>query len=460
MIAKSHYSRSLFVFRRDLRVEDNTALNAALSSSDEVLTAFIFDPAQCEPHPYRSDNGLCFLIESLESLSEQLVQRNGKLWIFAGPADKVVSELITNHKFEALFINKDYTPFSRARDQKLHALVTSQNRAFHSFSDALLTEPTKFSKPDGAPYTVFTPFYKRALQQTPTPPAPCTTGTFVTELPAAPATVFPRDFWPATSALKRVHVGGHAALHKLFERLPTLTSYSTSRDIPSLQGTSQLSPHHKFGTCSVRQSYALLAQTFGREHALIRELYWRDFFTHIAWHFPYVFSGAFKRQYDALPWSEDTTLFAAWCNAETGFPIVDAGIRELTQTGFMHNRVRMIVASFLVKDLHWSWRHGEQFFARHLTDYDPAVNNGSWQWAASTGCDAQPYFRIFNPVTQGEKFDPKGDYVLKYVPELKGVPHKYLHKPWEIGLEGYPEPLTDLGDSRKEALARFKALRS
>jgi deoxyribodipyrimidine photo-lyase len=207
-----------------------------------------------------------------------------------------------------------------------------------------------------------------------------------------------------------------------------------------------MAPHNKFGTISVREVYHSIADKLGAEHSLIREVYWRDFFTHIAWHFPHVFGHAFHRVYDKLEWNESQEDFDQWCSGNTGFPIVDAGMRELVSTGFMHNRVRMIAASFLVKDLHISWQKGEEFFARHLTDFDPCVNNGSWQWSASTGCDAQPYFRIFNPWLQQKRFDPECEYIKRWIPELSGLSPKRIHSIYEEDLfrpAGYPAPMLD-----------------
>ena len=222
-----------------------------------------------------------------------------------------------------------------------------------------------------------------------------------------------------------------------------MKNYEQERDFPAIKGTSGLSAHHKFGTLSVREVFQRVKENLGLSHSLIRELFWRDFFTHIGFYFPRVFSGCFYQEYDAIQWENNQKKFKAWCQAETGFPLVDAGMRELLSTGFMHNRVRMVVASFLTKDLHIDWRWGEKYFAQHLVDYDPAVNNGNWQWAASTGCDAQPYFRIFNPWRQQERFDSDCKYIKKWLPELKNIPAKKIHRRTEVSesLCGYPAPI-------------------
>jgi deoxyribodipyrimidine photo-lyase len=234
--------------------------------------------------------------------------------------------------------------------------------------------------------------------------------------------------WPSDCAKLRISHGGRSGGIAILKTIDRFKDYEQQRDIPGLSATTFLAPHNKFGTLSIREVYHTIKERFGSEHTLIRELYWRDFFTHIAWHFPHVFGHAFYRHYDAIKWENDNELFSAWCSGRTGFPIVDAGMRELVATGFMHNRVRMIVSSFLVKDLLISWQWGERFFAQHLTDYDPSVNNGNWQWAASTGCDAQPYFRIFNPWLQQKRFDPQCAYIKRWIPELSQYSAAEIHK--------------------------------
>lgn len=453
------YKRSLHIFRRDLRLHDNTALNAALSSSQEVVTCFIFNDAQVGAHKHRSANGLAFMIESLEELAEEIKERGGKLLFCHGDHANVVKELISKLSIEAVFFNKDYTPFSRKRDEGIASVCREHNVPCEQFSDALLCEPSAFGKDDGKPYTVYTPFFKRASKETVPQPAKLTRGSFIAPR-AGIEQVDPRSFWPEESAPKRISIGGRSNALAILKTIGSYTKYEDERNLPAMKGTTLLAPHNKFGTVSVREVYHAIADALGVSHTLIRELYWRDFFTHIAWHFPHVFGHAFHRHYDALEWSKDMKLFNAWCEGRTGFPIVDAGMRELVTTGFMHNRVRMIVASFLVKDLHISWRWGEAFFARHLTDYDPAVNNGSWQWAASTGCDAQPYFRIFNPWLQQKRFDPECIYVKRWVPELSSLPPSQIHKldqPESGRPSTYPAPIVEHSLQKITAEDMFKA---
>lgn len=450
--------RALHIFRRDLRLSDNTALNQALRSADEVVTCFIFNDAQVQTHKHRSANGLCFMIESLEELAKEIAERGGKLLFLHGEHHKVVQNLVKDLNIGAVFFNKDYTPFSRARDEAIAGACAKLDVPCTPYSDALLCEPSAFGKDDGKPYTVYTPFFKRASKEPVSEPARLAKGDF-----AAPrtslTTVKPRDFWPEESAPERVSVGGRSKAISILKGIGDYTKYEDERNLPAMRGTTLLAPHNKFGTVSIREVYHAIASTLGVGHTLIRELYWRDFFTHIAWHFPHVFGHAFHRMYDAIEWSKDMKLFNAWCEGRSGFPIVDAGMRELVTTGFMHNRVRMIVASFLVKDLHISWRWGESFFARHLTDYDPAVNNGSWQWAASTGCDAQPYFRIFNPWLQQKRFDPECVYIKRWIPELKNLPPKAIHDlgdPDTARPEKYPYPIVEHSLQKIRAEEMFK----
>jgi deoxyribodipyrimidine photo-lyase len=255
--------------------------------------------------------------------------------------------------------------------------------------------------------------------------------------------------------------GGRNQALAILEQLGRQTDYLSVRDYPFLDATSHLSAHLKFGTCSIREAYYAIVEALGTEHPLLRQLYWRDFFTHIGFHYPHVFGKSFLGQYDGLVWDNNLDYFQRWADGKTGFPIVDAGMRELNATGFMHNRVRMIVASFLIKGLHISWRWGECYFAQHLVDYDPAVNNGNWQWAASTGCDAQPYFRIFNPWLQQQKFDPDCQYIYRWIPELEGIATKIIHNWYSKHSSGnYPAPMVDHARESQIAKERYKNLGS
>jgi deoxyribodipyrimidine photo-lyase len=420
------YQTSLFIFRRDLRIHDNTALNTALGCSNQVIAGFILDDRQIKPHKYQSKPALSFMLESLADLEAQLQAVGTNLSLFEGLPTEIITQLHKQHTIQAVFINRDYTPFSRLRDYEMAQQCQALNIAFHVLPDALLTEPEQAVKSDGSPYKVFTAFYNNARQL----PVPVPQDLKQHNFLDLPSTVNLKAFSDAfTLPTMSIQAGRTGAL-SLLDNISRCADYTDTRDFPALDSTSHLSAHLKFGTVSVREVFYGIVAELGQEHLLIRQLYWRDFFTHIAFHFPKVFGASFTDKYNALVWDNDRLKFSAWSEGKTGFPIVDAGMRELNATGFMHNRVRMIVASFLVKDLHISWRWGERYFAQHLMDYDPCVNNGNWQWAASTGVDAQPYFRIFNPWLQQQKFDPDCEYIYRWIPELKSIPVKTVHQ-WD-----------------------------
>lgn len=456
------YKKAIHLFRRDLRIQDNTALNNAVQASEQVLPLFVFDPRQLKAHPYRSVPGLLFMLESLRELSSEIAKKNKVgLTFLVGESDKVIKKLFEeNSDLEGIFFNGDYTPFSKKRDKAIEKIASDQGRGFHCYHDTLLNKPGSVLTNDGGTYTVYTPYYKKARQN---------------DVPE-PYTVRPADFTtiPSESSpddIEEKYVGKHD--YDLFRKggrkealsilgsLDSYSEYDDKRNYPSIKGTTGLSPHHKFGTVSVREVHARVAESLGEEHGLISELHWRDFFSQIAHHSPHVYEGAFRKKYDAIDWPGDTKHFELWCEGKTGFPIVDAGMRELNKTGYMHNRVRMIVASFLTKDLHVHWKKGEKYFATQLLDYDPAVNNGNWQWAASTGCDAQPYFRIFNPWSQQQKFDKDAEYIKRWVPELEALNSKQIHKLGDdnnLRPAAYPAPIVEHKVMRERALSLFNEL--
>lgn len=454
------YKKSLFIFRRDLRLHDNTGLIQALKSSETVIPAFIFTPEQIEKNSYRSDACLQFMLESLHDLREQLEKKGGKLFLFFGKVEEVVAECIDKLSIDALFVNQDYTPYSQKRDQKIHTLCKEKDVAFFSFHDALLHPPEETLKADGKPYTVFTPYYRNALKlQVAEPQSNSATHYFQGSIPFAEKANFLDTLHPsfATAAVR----GGRKEALALLKNISAFQKYSAERDFPSLNATTHLSAYLKFNVCSIREVYAAICETLSPHHELLRSLYWRDFFTAIAFFFPHVFGHAFHSKYEDIQWHTDRKRFKAWCEGETGFPIVDAGMRELNATGFMHNRLRMITGSFLVKDLLIDWRLGEKYFAQKLIDYDPAVNNGNWQWVASTGCDAQPYFRIFNPWNQQKKFDPEAIYIKRWIPELKKVPPKIIHQ-WDEKSDlslapHYLSPIVEHGVQAKSALKLYRS---
>ncbi len=390
--------------------------------------------------------------QSLAELDKSLQKLGSSFMAYQGLPVDVLRNLVNKYRIQAVFVNRDYTPFSRRRDHEIREFCHETGIDFICCSDALLTEPEAMLKADGSPYKVFTAFYNRARIQSVGLPMVIEAINFIKDGAADFANIDPPSVdYPV--------LGGRQAGLTILANLDKQAEYEAILDFPALEATSKLSAHLKFGTLSIRETYHAIKSHLGAGHPLLRQLYWRDFFTHIAFHFPHVFGKPFNSQYNELAWDNNRDFFQRWCDGLTGFPIIDAGMRELNTTGFMHNRVRMIVASFLTKDLHISWRWGERYFAQHLVDYDPAVNNGNWQWSASTGCDAQPYFRIFNPWLQQLKFDPECSYIKSWLPELRqvnvNVIQKWYDKYTEVDCR-YPAPMLDHSVESKIAKERYR----
>ncbi len=451
------YSLALHIFRRDLRLYDNTALIESLKLSKAVIPCFIFDKRQIEKNEYKSNNCIQFMAHSLHELDIALRKKDSKLYFFYGIAEDVVAQLLIKLNIKAVFINRDYTLFSQERDLKIEKICHELNVDFYSYADVLLHEPEEVMKPNLQPYTIFTHFFKKSIQIQVQLPKNNVYNNYYQKSIVLEDKMTLKKLLKISNPNIILKGGRNEALSQL-KKLKHLHDYQITRNFPSIPGATQLSAHNKFGTLSIREFYAEIIRSFSQEHELIKELYWRDFFTHIAFHYPHVFCGSFYEKYDTIRWSENHKHFDAWCKGETGFPIVDAGMRELNTTGFMHNRVRMIVASFLTKDLHIDWRWGEKYFAQKLIDYDPAVNNGNWQWSASTGCDAQPYFRIFNPWIQQCKFDADCIYIKKWIPELAAITPKTLHNisAMKIRLIDYPEPIINHSTESRKARILYK----
>ncbi|MES2668271.1 MAG: deoxyribodipyrimidine photo-lyase [Patescibacteria group bacterium] len=446
----------IHVFRRDLRLEDNTALNALAKTVDVVLPVFVFDPRQVGEHPYRGAHGLQILAESLEDLDGALREKGASLHVRTGVAEDVLEALIRELKPTTVSFNKDYTPFSVARDDAMRAVCEREGLAVIDTDDATIQPPESVLTKEGKPYSVYTR-YRIAVEMLPVPNPK--------RLPAAVSfhestggidlAAYLERLVPERAELRVT--GGRTAAKDQLRRISSLSSYAAQRNFPSVSGTSLLSAHIKFGTLSIREIY-LYAKTHMKDPTVfLREILWHDFFTAVAARAPHVFQGAYRPEYDRLEWSTDEKAFTRWKEGKTGFPIVDAGMRELLGSGYMHNRVRMITASFLIKDLHISWQWGEKHFAQQLNDYDPAVNNGNWQWVAGTGCDAAPWFRIFNPWLQQEKFDKDAAYIKKWVPELAGLSPAEIHnqKGEARLLAGYPAPMLDHREESQETKHRY-----
>jgi deoxyribodipyrimidine photo-lyase len=422
-----------------------------MQSSKKVIPLFIVDPCLVERWS-QSEARMAFLAHALNNLDEAIKKHGGRLQVLQGDPADVLSRLIQNQAIDSVFTNRDYTPLSRCRDKRLKAVCDNCNVAFNTYGDQLLNEPEAVTKSDGTPYTVFTPYFKRARDHH--VPEPAEEIKFEFSECESMMTV-------RTSLLGRYLANpvdpGSLRGSNAYSRISSLADYNSSKDIPGVNGTGRLSALLRFGVCSVREMYHATLSSHDLSHGLIRQLYWRDFYFQIGFHFPHVYRSAFRKKYDHLEWDNNPGRLLAWQEGRTGFPIVDAGMRELLATGYMHNRVRMVVASFLTKNLHIDWREGERHFARYLIDFDPAINNGNWQWSASTGCDAQPYFRVFNPWRQQLKFDKACTYIKNWVPELRSLTARQIHA-LEKTDDGYLGKIVDLRSTSEESKRRFRAL--
>ncbi|UCG00318.1 MAG: deoxyribodipyrimidine photo-lyase [Candidatus Heimdallarchaeota archaeon] len=451
---------SLFVFRRDLRLEDNSGLIHALNSSEKVIPIFILDKYLIK-NKNLSFNAKQFLKDSVLDLLHKFNMNNSRLFIYHDKPEIIIKDLLNREALgiDRLIMNRDYTPYSHRRDTKIRRICSNTGTKLIITADLLLNEPEVVKKGDRTPYSIFTPFFKKSQIF------------LVNEPVKAPKNTYYNDELFDTISMDQLREilnyynpniwvkGGRTKGLELLDQIQNHKNYQEQRDFPAITGTTHLSAHLKFGTVSIREVYHAIKQS--GNYALLRQLYWRDFYIYIGFHFPHVFNGSFRPKYDKLDWTNDKGLFQAWCEGKTGFPIVDAGMRQLNATGWMHNRVRMIVASFLTKDLLINWQLGEKYFKEKLVDYDISVNNGNWQWAASTGCDPVPYFRIFNPWLQQKKFDPQCDYIKQYIPELRGYDPKIIHNLYQKhpkDLEDYPYPIVDHKIMREKAKTMFKTI--
>lgn len=452
-------SVGIHIFHRDLRLEDNTALNALAATVDTIVPVFIFDERQTQQHPYRSNPGLQMLCESLIDLDAALQKKDAALHVRSGITEEVLEAMIAELAPVAISYNKDYTPFAQMRDHAIDAICAKHGVTVISEHDVTLRAPGTVVTKEGKPYSVYTR-YRVAVEMLPLLEPKKLLRTVVFKLHAHSENLARIcDHLVPQKQLLRVQ-GGRTAAKQQLKKLTHNTIYTKQRDFPAVSATSLLSAHIKFGTLSIREIYQYATMYMPQPDTFLRELLWHDFFTTICALAPHVYKGAYKKEFDALVWDTDKKKFEAWKKGMTGFPIVDAGMRELAATGYMHNRVRMIVASFLIKDLHINWQWGERYFATMLTDYDPAVNNGNWQWVAGTGCDASPWFRIFNPWLQQQKFDANCAYIKRWIPELVSLSSKDIHDLEGIVRiqTGYPTPMCDHKIEAQETKRRYSTI--
>ena len=470
------YSTSLVWFRRDLRSYDHAALSRALQDSARVYCVFVFDIDILDQLKDRADRRVEFIWHSVKELNAALVQMGGGLVVRQGRACEVIPRLAQDLGVSAVFANRDYEPQAIARDAAVADALAAVGMAFHAFKDQVIFERDEVMTGSNRPYSIYTPYKNAWLKRlTDADLQPHPIAELASRLASPPDTLLPalHDLGFQASDLARLDVKtGMSGAHDAWEQFAQqLSAYDVLRDSPALDATSRLGVHLRFGTISIRAvaRHAYYAPGKGAQ-VWLAELIWREFFHMILFHHPRVAQHAFRTELDAIAWEDRADYFQAWCDGRTGYPIVDAAMRQLNQTGFMHNRLRMIAASFLVKDLHIHWLKGERYFAAKLLDYDLASNNGNWQWAASTGCDAQPYFRIFNPVTQSTRFDPEGVFIKRFVPELAELERRDIHTPWNLlpieqqacGVvlgRDYPVPIVDHEAARVKTLAMFKTSR-
>jgi len=494
---QSSFSKGLVWFRRDLRIQDNAALAHATACCEAVLCVFVYDTAILAALP-RQDRRVEFIHDSLAALEADLQALRGRpgrvLLALHADAQTVIAELAAELGVDAVFAARDYEPAATARDTAIQQQLLKAGRQLVLVKDQVVFEEREVLTQTGRPYGVFSPYHRAWLARIGGGPLESHTvsqpgrkllgpddlpadlglnAAYSKPLPALSAIGFEASNLHALG----IHGGAPAAAAALDDFLPRMDRYSEARNFPSVKGPSYLGVHLRFGTVSIRTlvNLALERLRAGSEGASVwlAELAWRDFYFQILSNYPHVAQRAFKPDYDAISWEQGEpaqALYRAWCEGRTGYPIVDAAMAQLNQTGYMHNRLRMVAGSFLVKHLGLDWRWGERYFALQLNDFDLAANNGGWQWVASSGCDAQPYFRIFNPVTQSEKFDAQGKFIRRYLPQLAALPDRAIHAPWqakplELELAGvtlgdnYPLPVVDHGQARARTLARYGFLK-
>lgn len=460
------YKLGIFIFRRDFRLDYNNGFIECLNQCENILPIFIFTPTQTSnQNVYKSDKSIQFMIESLDDLNNQTSKYNGEIYFLYGDIIKILSDIIRKHKIETIFVNKDYTPYSKTRDKSIENLCIKNNIIFNSFHDVCLFPPGTITNESNNTYLKFTPFYNKCMSK-------------FENIERKNKLKFHKDWFfrdfksTFIFSLKDAYIkltkpsektsvyGGRTKGLDIINNLKNFKTYSKDRD-KLIYETTNLSAYLKFGCVSCVEVLNKLMSISNKSNDLIRQLIWRDFYIHILNAYPRVLQGkSLKENYDNIKWENNKTLFNHWKNGNTGFPIVDACMRQLNETGFMHNRGRMIVASFLIKNLLIDWRWGEKYFAQNLIDYDPAANNGNWQWVSGSGADSQPYFRIFNPSTQSEKFDKECKYIKKWCPELENVENKHIHN-WEKYYSQYShikysKPIIDYKESREKAIKMYK----
>ena len=472
-INTKQYKISIFIFRRDYRLNDNTGLITALENSTIVIPIFIFTPEQLKNNEYKSNNCIKFMIESLEDLNKQLKKYKSRLYYFYGTPHIVLEKIIKNIKLNAVYVNTDYTPYSKKRDNNIHEICEKYKINFHTYEDLLLNKINSIENGNNEIYTKFTPYFNKAKGIKVKNIIDNKYNNYING-----KNIIDCEY------IKNIHkfykhndnnvteFGGRTIGIDILNGIKLFKKYNNERNILN-KNTTRLSSYIKFGCVSIREVYYSFKKKLGSNNDLIKQLYWRDFYYNVIYNNQFVLEETinknFREKYNNIPWitydnakKQDKLIWEKWCNGTTGYPVVDACMRELNNTGFMHNRGRLITSNFLTKLMMWHWKEGEKYFAQNLIDYDPILNNGNWQWSAGSGVDAQPYFRIFNPWTQSMKFDENCEYIKKWVPELKNVDNDHIHN-WHIYYNkkqynnvNYNEPMIDYEKSRTNCLKIFK----
>jgi deoxyribodipyrimidine photo-lyase len=449
------YTKALFVFRKSLRLHDNTGLIQALKNTKKVIPSFIFTPEQIRKNSYKSNKCVQFMIESLHDLNTQLEKHHSRLFYFFGPQEKVIETIIKKENIDAIFVNNDYTAYAIKRDKKIATICKKYNVAFKSHDDIMLHSPNTIQNSQKKPFVKFTPYLSKAIRTRTKKPVQNRYQNYINK-----HVTISGEYKKKLSAFYKenkdpIIKGGRKNATKILKKIKKYKIYEEQKDFLTYQ-TTMLSAFIKFGCISIREVY----EKIKTNKALLRQLYWHDFYYTISHFFPHIYKGALNKKYDKIKWSKNTKHFTAWQKGKTGFPVVDACMRQLNQTGFITNRARLIVSNFLAKILLIHWRKGEKYFATKLIDYDPAVNNGNWQWVAGCGASAQPYFRTLNPLIQSKKYDKNGNYIKKWIPELKNVSNHDLHQ-WHSSYKKYqqvkyPKPIINYGNQKNKMLNTYK----
>lgn len=459
---KKPYKTGLFVFRRDLRLVDNKGLHSMHQLCENIIPVFIFTPEQVgKKNDYKSKRAVKFMLETLMELSHDIKQQGGSLHTFYGENNKIIRHCIEEMGIDVVCFNQDITPYAIERDKKIMTLCKSLSVACLTYQDYYLYDEGKIVTGSNTPYMKFTPYYEKAVKIHVDEPHGSERLPFIVskklEFHITLENAFVSFVGKVDKEEKDILKGGRrAGWSRLLHASQSQKQYSKFHNVLS-HPTTQLSPYIKFGCISIREAYYKLKHS----KDLIRQLIWREFYANILYHYPHVLGKAMKPNYNKIHWKKNAKYLESWKRGDTGFPVVDAGMRQLNATGYMHNRARLIVASFLVKTLLIDWREGEQYFATHLVDYDPASNNGNWQWIAGSGADSQPYFRIFNPWQQSANYDPQGEYIKQWVPELEPVDPRDLHR-WNERWDNdkykdvkYPEPIVDYSKQKELVLDMY-----